>query len=197
MEKKMKIRAELRLKNGLLIELREKMGFSQAQLAESCGVSQHFICRLENLKYTPKSYTPAFIRVCDFLGVCHADILPEDILGKEINTVFRKNIEVQSLALQEYCNNYGNRMTLPSPSEEMLVVDQVDFIKDIIDKKLTFREKTVISERFGISDGKPKTLAEIGKRFKVSRNRVRQIEAKAIRKIKHETEVRHRKEGLQ
>lgn len=50
---------------------------------------------------------------------------------------------------------------------------------------LTDRERTVLIERFGLLDGKPKTLEEVGVRFKVTRERVRQIEAKALRKMRH------------
>src|SRR3569832_762822 len=50
---------------------------------------------------------------------------------------------------------------------------------------LTDRERTVLIERFGLLDGKPKTLEEVGIRFKVTRERVRQIEAKALRKMRH------------
>lgn len=52
---------------------------------------------------------------------------------------------------------------------------------------LTERERTVLIERFGLLDGKPKTLEEVGIRFKVTRERVRQIEAKALRKMRHPT----------
>ncbi|MBM3183979.1 MAG: RNA polymerase sigma factor RpoD, partial [Chlamydiae bacterium] len=52
---------------------------------------------------------------------------------------------------------------------------------------LTDREKTVLIERFGLLDGKPKTLEEVGIYFKVTRERVRQIEAKALRKMRHPT----------
>jgi RNA polymerase primary sigma factor len=52
---------------------------------------------------------------------------------------------------------------------------------------LTDRERTVLIERFGLLDGKPKTLEEVGVQFKVTRERVRQIEAKALRKMRHPT----------
>jgi len=52
---------------------------------------------------------------------------------------------------------------------------------------LTDREQKVLIERFGILDGKPKTLEEVGLYFKVTRERVRQIEAKALRKMRHPT----------
>ena len=50
---------------------------------------------------------------------------------------------------------------------------------------LTDRERKIIALRFGLEDGRPKTLEEVGKEFKVTRERVRQIEAKALRKLRH------------
>lgn len=59
-----------------------------------------------------------------------------------------------------------------------------DAIMDALDK-LTEREKEVLILRFGLSDGKPRTLEEVGRRLEVTRERVRQIEAKALRKLRH------------
>ncbi|PIZ84148.1 MAG: RNA polymerase subunit sigma-70, partial [Candidatus Omnitrophica bacterium CG_4_10_14_0_2_um_filter_44_9] len=55
---------------------------------------------------------------------------------------------------------------------------------------LTEREKKILILRFGISDGAAKTLEEVGNVFKVTRERVRQIEAKALRKLRHPTRSR-------
>ena len=50
---------------------------------------------------------------------------------------------------------------------------------------LTPREEKVLRLRFGLEDGKPHTLEEVGKKFRVTRERIRQIEAKALRKLRH------------
>ncbi|HIW54326.1 MAG TPA: RNA polymerase sigma factor RpoD [Candidatus Ruthenibacterium merdigallinarum] len=52
-------------------------------------------------------------------------------------------------------------------------------------KSLTPREEKVLRLRFGLEDGRPRTLEEVGKEFKVTRERIRQIEAKALRKLRH------------
>ena len=52
---------------------------------------------------------------------------------------------------------------------------------------LTPREERVLSMRFGLTDGHPHTLEEVGKEFNVTRERIRQIEAKALRKLRHPT----------
>jgi RNA polymerase primary sigma factor len=55
---------------------------------------------------------------------------------------------------------------------------------------LTDREKKILVLRFGVSDGCPRTLEEVGNVFKVTRERVRQIEAKALKKLRHPTRSR-------
>lgn len=61
---------------------------------------------------------------------------------------------------------------------------------------LTEREKMVLKLRFGIEDGHPRTLEEVGRVFNVTRERIRQIEAKALRKLKHPTRAKKLREYL-
>jgi len=62
-------------------------------------------------------------------------------------------------------------------------------IVDVLDS-LTEREQRVLKLRFGLTDGYSRTLEEVGKQFKVTRERIRQIEAKALRKMRHPTRLR-------
>lgn len=71
-----------------------------------------------------------------------------------------------------------------------------DAVVDVLET-LSPREKKVLVMRFGLDDGKPKTLEEVGKEFKVTRERIRQIEAKAIRKLKHPTRARKLRDYLE
>jgi RNA polymerase primary sigma factor len=75
---------------------------------------------------------------------------------------------------------------IESPAEATGYAILKDKINEVL-ATLTDRERTVLVERFGLLDGKPKTLEEVGVRFKVTRERVRQIEAKALRKMRHPT----------
>ena len=77
-----------------------------------------------------------------------------------------------------------------SPSEATGYAILKDKMNEVL-STLTDRERTVLIERFGLLDGKPKTLEEVGLRFSVTRERVRQIEAKALRKMRHPTRAKH------
>jgi RNA polymerase primary sigma factor len=58
-------------------------------------------------------------------------------------------------------------------------------------KTLTFREREIIRLRYGLTDGYTYTLEEVGRIFKVTRERVRQIEAKAVKKLQNPVRARH------
>ena len=62
---------------------------------------------------------------------------------------------------------------------------------------LTEREQKVLRLRFGMNDGRARTLEEVGKEFDVTRERIRQIEAKALRKLRHPSRSRKLKDFLQ
>ena len=61
---------------------------------------------------------------------------------------------------------------------------------------LTPREEKVLRLRFGLEDGRPRTLEEVGKEFDVTRERIRQIEAKALRKLRHPSRSKKLKDFL-
>ncbi|HOF03325.1 MAG TPA: RNA polymerase sigma factor RpoD [Atribacterota bacterium] len=69
----------------------------------------------------------------------------------------------------------------PKIASNTLLKEQLE---DVL-KTLTYREKRVLQLRFGIADGHPHTLEEVGREFGVTRERIRQIEAKALRKLRH------------
>jgi RNA polymerase primary sigma factor len=75
---------------------------------------------------------------------------------------------------------------LPSPPEAVIHQSLKEHIEEAL-KTLTEREAKVLKMRFGLGDGNEHTLEEVGQKFKVTRERIRQIEAKALRKLKHPT----------
>jgi RNA polymerase primary sigma factor len=79
--------------------------------------------------------------------------------------------------------------TADNPMEEAGFSMLKDKIKDVLDS-LTEREREVLEQRFGLKDGYSRTLEEVGRQFQVTRERIRQIEAKALRKMRHPTRIR-------
>ena len=83
----------------------------------------------------------------------------------------------------------------PAPVEEASNTLLKEQLLEVLDT-LTPREKKVLQMRFGIGSGKPKTLEEVGKEFDVTRERIRQIEAKALRKLRHPSRSKKLKDYL-
>ncbi|MBU0574603.1 MAG: RNA polymerase sigma factor RpoD [Candidatus Margulisiibacteriota bacterium] len=71
-----------------------------------------------------------------------------------------------------------------------------DDLEEVLSSSLTDRESQVLRLRFGLDDGRPRTLEEVGRMYQVTRERIRQIEAKALRKLKHPTRAKKLREYL-
>lgn len=86
-------------------------------------------------------------------------------------------------------------------SDALAPVDAASFsmlkeqLLEVLDS-LTPREQKVLKLRFGLEDGRPRTLEEVGKRFDVTRERIRQIEAKALRKLRHPSRYKRLKDYI-
>ena len=76
-----------------------------------------------------------------------------------------------------------------NPSEMTAFALLKDRLGDVL-TTLTEREQEVLTLRFGLADGYSRTLEEVGRKFNVTRERIRQIEAKALRKMRHPTRLR-------
>jgi RNA polymerase primary sigma factor len=122
--------------------------------------------------------------------------LPEE-LAKELDMTPEKVVEVQKygrepISLQTPLGEEGDSQfgDLIEDSEAMVAIDAVSFtllreqLGRVLDT-LSEREAGVVTMRFGLTDGQPKTLDEIGKVYGVTRERIRQIEAKTMSKLRH------------
>ena len=88
-----------------------------------------------------------------------------------------------------------DRSTLPpaDAASRQLLKEQIDEVLST----LSLRERRVLQLRFGLEDGRSRTLEEVGKEFGVTRERIRQIEAKALRKLRHPSRSRKLKDYLE
>ena len=84
----------------------------------------------------------------------------------------------------------------PAPAEAAAFSMLKEQLVDVLGT-LTEREQKVLKLRFGLEDGRARTLEEVGKKFDVTRERIRQIEAKALRKLRHPTRSKKLKDYLE
>ena len=99
--------------------------------------------------------------------------------------------EEEDSALADFIEDPGAVAPAEAASQELLR-EQVDSVLN----SLSDRERDVLKLRFGLVDGRNRTLEEVGKEFNVTRERIRQIEAKALRKLRHPTRSRKLKDYL-
>ncbi len=124
--------------------------------------------------------------------------LPSDRV-REIIKVSQLPISLESPIGEEEDSHLGdfiedqNALPPPDAASRQLLKEQIDGVLS----SLTPREQRVLQLRFGLEDGRSRTLEEVGKEFNVTRERIRQIEAKALRKLRHPTRSRKLKDYLE
>ncbi|HAZ90672.1 MAG TPA: RNA polymerase sigma factor RpoD [Eubacterium sp.] len=106
---------------------------------------------------------------------------------REIQKISQDPVSLETPIGEEEDSHLGDfiqdeRMPVPVDAATQTILKEQ--IKDVL-STLTEREQKVIKLRFGLEDGRARTLEEVGKEFKVTRERIRQIEAKALRKLRH------------
>lgn len=124
------------------------------------------------------------------------DLSPDKV--REIMKISQEPVSLETPIGEEEDSNLGDFIEdedAPAPAKAAsysLLKEQIDQVLD----SLTDREKRVLELRFGIEDGRPRTLEEVGKEFGVTRERIRQIESKALRKLRHPTRSKKLKDYL-
>ena len=124
--------------------------------------------------------------------------IPEEKV-REILKISQEPVSLETPIGEEEDSHLGDFIeddNVPAPAEaatQMLLREQLDKVLD----SLTDREKKVLRLRFGLDDGRQRTLEEVGKEFNVTRERIRQIEAKALRKLRHPSRSKQLKDYLE
>lgn len=106
---------------------------------------------------------------------------------REIMRVAQEPVSLETPIGEEEDSHLGDFIPdddAPIPAEAASQTLLKEQLADVL-KTLTPREEKVLRLRFGLEDGRPRTLEEVGKEFNVTRERIRQIEAKALRKLRH------------
>ncbi len=124
-------------------------------------------------------------------------VTPEKV--REIMKVSQEPVSLETPIGEEEDSHLGDfiedrgALAPAEAASHQLLKEQVEAVLD----SLTGRERRVLQLRFGLEDGRARTLEEVGKEFNVTRERIRQIEAKALRKLRHPSRSRKLKDYLE
>jgi RNA polymerase primary sigma factor len=125
------------------------------------------------------------------------DLTPEKV--REILKIAQEPVSLETPIGEEDDSHLGDFIEdaeAQSPSEHAAYELLKEQLEDVLDT-LTDREENVLRLRFGLDDGRTRTLEEVGKVFGVTRERIRQIEAKALRKLRHPSRSKRLKDFLE
>jgi len=125
------------------------------------------------------------------------DISEEKV--REILKIAQEPVSLETPIGEEEDSHLGDFIPdedVPAPAEAAAFSMLKEQLVEVLDT-LTEREQKVLKLRFGLEDGRARTLEEVGKRFDVTRERIRQIEAKALRKLRHPSRSKKLKDYLE
>ena len=120
-------------------------------------------------------------RVRDIMQISQEPVSFETPIGEE-----------EDSHLGDFIQDDSSQVPVDAAAERLLHEQLMNVINQLSD-----REQKVLKLRFGLVDGKPRTLEEVGKEFNVTRERIRQIEAKALRKLRHPSRSKQLKDYLE
>ncbi len=118
---------------------------------------------------------------------------------REIMKIAQEPVSLETPIGEEEDSHLGDFIPdddIPAPAEAAAFTILKEQLMEVLDT-LTDREKKVLRLRFGLDDGRARTLEEVGKEFNVTRERIRQIEAKALRKLRHPSRSKKLKDYLE
>ena len=125
------------------------------------------------------------------------DITEEKV--REILKIAQEPVSLETPIGEEEDSHLGDFIPdedIPAPAEAAAFALLKEQLIEVLDT-LTLREQKVLRLRFGLDDGRARTLEEVGKEFQVTRERIRQIEAKALRKLRHPSRSKKLKDYLE
>jgi len=171
--------------------IRQAITRSIADQARTIRIPVHMIETINKLMRVQKQLVQDFGR----------EATPEEIADemqmqvdrvRAVLKMAQQPISLQSPVGDSEDTNFGDFIedkSAENPSDMTSYSLLKDKLSDVL-SSLTERERKVLELRFGLGDGYSRTLEEVGKQFKVTRERIRQIEAKALRKMRHPTRIR-------
>ncbi len=166
--------------------IRQAITRAIADQARTIRIPVHMIDVLSKLRTTAKRLLHELGRDPTYEELSQAADVPLDEarrvldMGRQPMSLDRPVGESEDASFSEFVEDIGTRSPTLSATNGLLK----DRIESLL-KTLTYREREIIRLRYGLSDGYTYTLEEVGRIFRVTRERVRQIEAKAVKKLQH------------
>ncbi len=171
--------------------IRQAITRSIADQARTIRIPVHMIETINKLMRVQKQLVQEYGREPTPEEVAEEIMLPVERV-RAVLKMAQQPISLQSPVGDSEDTSFGDFIEdkgADNPSEMTAASLLKEKIKDVLDS-LTLRERQVLEQRFGLVDGYSRTLEEVGRQFKVTRERIRQIEAKALRKMRHPTRIR-------
>jgi RNA polymerase primary sigma factor len=171
--------------------IRQAITRSIADQARTIRIPVHMIETINKLMRVQKQLVQDFGREATPEEIADEMSMPVDRV-RAVLKMAQQPISLQSPVGDSEDTNFGDFIEdkgAENPSEMTSYSLLKDKLSDVL-TSLTERERKVLELRFGLGDGYSRTLEEVGKQFKVTRERIRQIEAKALRKMRHPTRIR-------
>ena len=191
-----KIGIQHRIFNNEVRKRRLVMGLTQQQLAQTCELGKATISRIETFRLFPSEAQG--IRIGEVLNEKPEVLFPQWL---EYFKPKRTSVTTEHEITPQMLTNGLSQFMLESGDNVENVMDDIDreFLANDVEKAmatLTPREAKVVRMSFGLGDRSPRTHQQIGQEFRVTGKRIGQIQAKAMRKLKHPSRTKHLKAFL-
>jgi RNA polymerase sigma factor (sigma-70 family) len=179
-------RLKVSVRNNLLLSAIEAQGYvSVAEFERACGLSLGRINNLVAMREAPISTSGEFSKnaklVMEVLGAAPTDLWTEQQLTIKLKTNSGER-DIDADIVQHLLEQKSRTDYLPSPEDSLLAAETSAIVQQVLGT-ISPREKDILQERFE----KDLTLEEVGNHHGVSRERIRSIEAKALRKLRDPT----------
>lgn len=178
--------------------IRQSITRAIADQARTIRIPVHMVETMNRVNRTSRRLLQEYGREPTSEEIAEAMNLPvERVL--EISKISQEPVSLETPIGEEEDSHLGDFIQdehIPVPADEAahtLLREQLEKVMDTLSE----REQKVLALRFGLEDGKPHTLEEVGREFQVTRERIRQIEAKALRKLRHPTRSRKLRDFLE
>lgn len=178
--------------------IRQAITRSIADQARTIRIPVHMVETINKLMRIQRQLLQEFGREPTPEEIAEEMDLPEEKV-REILKIAQEPVSLETPIGEEEDSHLGDFIPdedVPAPAEAAAFSILKEQLVEVLDT-LTDREQKVLKLRFGLEDGRARTLEEVGKQFDVTRERIRQIEAKALRKLRHPSRSKKLKDYLE